>query len=270
MADQRNEFIANGWRQFSIIRPSGHRYICQYAKHITINANNDLLLIITQTCDLVSDVDKEPFFEVVLLRPLDRPPGNEFQHGKNARRLELTLEIEGNSQHYFIMPHERFFVRHERIKNIRPYEAIQDKTTTDLLIKWLTNRYSRTAFPDAFDRRWKTRKKQIEGIIKQLLLVQDIYIKLVQFGELIEGEEYEVEILLLMDAKYFDSPETYEKYDRLRKRLEDQFIQCDGINVESIDLASNAQKTIGEIQGYARWDYSYLSYRDPVNNEFPA
>lgn len=76
MADDRNDFISNGWRQFCIVRPNDHESLCKLA-HVLLN-ENDLLLVITQTCDLVNTVEKEPFFEVVCLHPLKQEPSNEF------------------------------------------------------------------------------------------------------------------------------------------------------------------------------------------------
>ena len=193
-------------------------------------------------------------------------------HGKNSRRLEMIIPIHEVDQNYSIIPHERFFVPHEvLLKNIRPYAAISDETTTNLLIKWITSRYSRAAFPEEFDRRWKKKKhirKQIEAIIKQFVRVQDIYIRLDPFCEIEEGE-YKVAILLLMDASHYDTAADYKQHHELRKKLEDQLSACDGIDAE-VTLVSNANITIREIQQYKRWDYSYLSYADPDEHEFPG
>ena len=266
MADDRNEFIENGWRQFCIVRPGDHPVLCKFA-HVPVNAQ-DFLLIVTQTCDLVNNIEKEPYFEVACMRPLDRAPSSEYMHGKNSRRLEMTVPIHGADQNYFILPHERFFVPHEVLKNIRPYATISDEKTHDLLIKWITSRYNRAAFPDAFDRRWKKRKKQIEAIIKQLVLVQDIYICLEPFFEIKKGE-YEVVILLLMDAEHYDTATNYKQHNELRRKLEDQLIACDGIEAK-VTLESNARITVVELQQYKRWDYSHLSYADPDEHEFPG
>lgn len=270
MAGERNTFIENGWRQFCILCPNAHGSLLEHA-HIAVE-DKDLLLVVTQTCDLVNDISTEPFFEVACLHPLDRAPTNEYLHGRNSRRLELTLEIQGAKQHYYMQAHERFFVRHSILKEkeIVPYDSIQDENTKNLLIKWLIGRYSRPAFPDTFDQRWKRREKQIKKIIKQLELVQDIYIRLDPFNELAEDQAYEITVLLLMDNENFDNPTIYKKYDNLRKKLEDEFVQCSGIKVESVDLESNVVVTIKTLQEYARWDYSYLSYREPVRHDFPC
>lgn len=266
--DERNEFIENGWRQFCIVRPEDHALLCKYA-HFDIGSD-DLLLIVTQTCDLVNDVEKEPFFEVARLHPLAREPSNDYMHGKNNRRLDLLLNVEGTDRYYSILAYERFFARHELLKEIRPYSVVQEDLKVNLLVKWITSRYNRAAFPDAFDRRWKSRRKQIETILKQLLFVQDLYIRLDPFTEIVEDREYTVSVLLLMDAVNYDDPVTYTRYDQLRKKLETQFGGCPGIHVEAIEMRSNAEISVKELQTFARWDYSYLSYRDPLNHVGPA
>lgn len=268
MADDRKALIESGWQQFCILCPSDYDSLCELA-HIDINPD-DLLLVVTQTCDLVSDVKKEPYFEVICLRPLDRPPSGDHLHGKNSRRLELTLDIPGIPQNYwFIQAYERFFVRHEILKDISPIFKIDDDITRNLLIDWITKRYNRTAFPEAFEQRWKERKKQIEGIIRQFELVQDIYIRMEPFGEIDAVEEYKVEIILLMDADDFDNPETHKEYSVLCRQLEDHFNSCAGIDIEVINLRSNADISIKEIQSYKRWDFDYFSYRDPESHAFP-
>lgn len=268
MVGERSRFIANGWRQFCLIRPGDHADLDEHA-HISIGPT-DWLLVITQTCDLVNDVEKEPFFEVMVVRPIDSSPAPEFQHGKNSRRLEVALDIEGVVRNCGVSIHERFFVRHEILADLHPVETIRNETTKALLTKWLTSRYNRAAFPDAFDRRWKARKKQIEALMKQLYLVKDVYIRLDPFGELGDDSEYGVEICLLMDAKNYDEASVYDQYDALRKQLEDQLARCKGLDVRAVDLVSTAGFTIQELQQYVRWDYSQMSFREPASHVFPA
>lgn len=268
MTDERNTFIENGWQQFCIIQPNSHTSLLEYA-HTNIE-DNDLLLVVTQTCDLVNEVDKEPFFEVLPLHPLNQNPSPEYQYAKNSRRIELVLNINDHEQNFYALPFQRFFVRHKILKDISPFATIQDEEPKTHLIKWITNRYNRAAFPDTFDQRWKVRKKQIEKTIKKLQLINDIYIKLSPFTELAsDDDKYDLDIILLMDAHSYDDPTIYQNYNQVRQTLENQFSQCAGININSVDLESNASITVKELQEYARWDYSYLSFRDPENHAQP-
>lgn len=267
MADERDIFKSNGWRQFCILRSCDHESLCEHA-HFTPDEQN-LLLIISQTCDLVNSTDKEPFIEVACLRPLDRAPSLENSHGKNSRCFELTLTINGSSNHYYLLAHERFFVRHGLLLALKPFAIVNADDVKDELIKWIIARYSRTAFPDSFDLRWKARKKQIEKVIKKLKLVQDIYVRILPFEELDDTADYNLDILLLMDPAHYENPAIYDEYSGFREELEDQFAQCAGITVDSVDLESSAGITVHQLQEYNRWDYSYLSYRSPEEHATP-
>ena len=93
------------------------------------------------------------------------------------------------------------------------------------------------------------------------------------FEEAGDDIEYKVDIYLLMDAELYDIPEILDKYNKYRQSLEDLFNQCEGIDLQSIEIVSDADITLREIQEFKRWDYSYLSYREaekhaqpPVNN----
>ncbi len=76
-------------------------------------------------------------------------------------------------------------------------------------------------------------------------------------------------MILLIDADSYDDPTIYQDYNQIRQTLENQFNQCTGINIDSIDLRSNADISVKELQEYARWDYSYLSFRDPEHHVQP-
>jgi uncharacterized protein YfkK (UPF0435 family) len=148
-------------------------------------------------------------------------------------------------------------------------DGILPDDSRKMIVSWLSRRYVRTAFPDSFDKRWKVRIKKIEHIIKKLKLVKDIYIKIKPFDELDDAELYDVEIILLMDHDYFSDSEVYAEYETYRQSLDDQFSGCEGINLRSLDLMSDADLSLRELEELNRWDYSYLSYREPDEHVQP-
>ena len=173
-------------------------------------------------------------------------------------------------RYYNLHAHERYFVQHQILTELKPLVVIDDNDVKKGLIQWLTARYIRKAFPDAYNERMTPRcLKNIERVIKKLEKIEGIYIRLNDEDELDEPHDYEVDILLLMDSAYFEDSHINEEYNILKIELEDQINKCDGIYVESIDLVSNAGLTIKELQEYDRWDYSYLSYRDSDRHTSP-
>lgn len=261
MDDVRAALIKRKWRQLAIVR---YKDICTVKPPVYISVDNDsLLLIVTQTCDLINpSFDLEPYLEVIQLRSLEGELHAQFKDGKNSRRLEFTIEGSKLNGNYYLLPSDRFLIRRETLLNLYPVECINNPKLIKVIPNWLASRYNRTAFPDSYDSRWKFRRDKIENIIKKLHLVEDIYIRLDQFDELPEGKDYVVDIILLMDANDFDDANTNKKYEELKRKLENQFNSCKGLNIESIDLVSNASITLKEIDSYYIWDYSYLTHRN--------
>lgn len=265
--DVRSKLIASGWRQGALIFNFKEDDFNTHA-HIELD-ENDIYVVISQTCDLINpDFNNEPFFEVLRISKTNSEPQNEYTGGKNSREIHFQIELDGEVTTFRALPYERFFVDRQLLNSNSPDAYLTDETR-EMLSAWLIKRFSRAAFPDTYDQRWKGRLKQIERVIKRLKLIEDIYIKILPFEEVDDGTKYQVEIYILMDADNYDSPIIYEEYTSHAKSLEDQFNQCDGIDVQLVELRSNADITVREIQELKRWDYSYLSYREPDEHARP-
>jgi len=265
--DIRSNLIEQGWKQGTIICNIKEDSFQQFA-HWDIN-NNGVYLIISQTCDLINpSFQNEPFFEVIQLVQIEASPSNEYTGGKNSREIQLEFEFHGELTTFQALPYKRFFVDRQLLAKLEPDSYLPDNIK-DMLVIWLAKRLSRTAFPDAFDQRWKARRKQIETIIKKLKSINNIYIKIDPFDEAGNDTEYKVDIYLLMDAELYDDLEILDEYNKYKQSLEDQFNQCESIDLQSIEIISDADITLREIQEFKRWDYSYLSYREPENHVLP-
>jgi len=268
VANERELLISQGWRQGAVIREIVDDHFTANA-HFALN-DSDVFLIISQTCDLVNpDYNSEPFFEVLRLTPIKTAPAIEYGGGKNSREIQFQTEINGRIQTFRALPFERFFVDRQLLK-LHSHEGHASESEREMITAWLTKRFVRTAFPDSFDRRWKVRVKQIEKVIKRLKLVRDIYIKITPFNEVAKYVEYEVEIYLLMDASDYDDPVIYKEHKKHKADLEAQFGLCADIDLQVIELVSDAEISLRELQELRRWDYSYLSYRSPDEHAPPA
>lgn len=263
--DDRERIIELGWRQGILLKPEGDR-LAQNALHNV--GYDDLLLIVSQNCDLVQgSFENEPWFEVLCIHPLNGEPNGGYLGGKNSRRIEFSTTAFGdNSGNWYALPHERHLIdRQLLLEDIGPTESIDDQTLK-MILSWLSRRYTRVAFPEAFVQRMDARKSQIGKKFARLNpLVANVYIRLDPFEEIGTEDSYTVELILVMDAKDFDDQEKYQQCEEIRKQLEGQLAKCDGIEVEDIGIESTADVTIEDLKGYREWDYSYLSFRDPVN-----
>lgn len=104
--DERKRLIELGWQQGIILKPENDRL--KENAHYEIN-ENDLLLIVSQTCDLVQgSFDNEPYFETLCLHPLKNEPDGGYLDGKNSRRLEFSIDPDGTGLcHWYALPYER-------------------------------------------------------------------------------------------------------------------------------------------------------------------
>jgi len=267
----RERLIESGWKQGILLVPNDERL--KENAHYDI-PNDARLLIISQTCDLVQgSFDTEPYFEVLCLRPLGREPDGGYLGGKNSRRIEFRLSVsENNISHWFALPYERHLIdRNLLLDDLRPDFSIEDTQTLQMILSWLSRRYTRTAFPEAFIRRIDARKDSIGRKFSRLNpYVKSVYVQLDPFDELNDGDEYNIEIMLVMDTGKYDDPEQHKECDKIKKQLEDQLNKCAGIIVEDISLESTASVTIEDLKRYREWDYSYLSFREPNDAVLPV
>ena len=266
--DIRTTLIENGWKQGAIIGCFDDE---NFRRHACFNVDIDnIFLVISQTCDLINPCFvSEPFLEVLRLKAINTPVSPEYAGGKNSRKINFKMPLCGEECTFQAMPFERCFVDRQLLQTQKPDDHAPN-STIETIVTWLTRRFSRTAFPEQFNQRLGKQVKKIEKIIKKLILVQDIYIKLLPFTELSDDTQYKIEICLLIDANHYDDTTIYNEYIKLKNDLERQFNLCSGIDCQTVDLRSNADISVREIQEYKRWDYSYLTYRDPSHHANPA
>jgi len=265
----REDLIEAGWKQGTLLAANDVRF--KENAHYEV-PDDALFLIVSQTCDLVQgSFGSEPYFETLCLNPLAQEPNGGYLGGKNSRRMEFSLELtQGETTHWFVLPHKRHLVERESLLNLQPESAIEDERTLTMILRWLSRRYTRTAFPEAFVSRINERKDPIGKKFSRLnRQISNVYLRLSPFVELDGADEYSMEIILLMDAKKFDIPEKWKLCEEIKKQLEDQLTKCKGIKVDEISVSSSADVTIEDLKGFLEWDYSYLSFREPEEAAMP-
>jgi len=268
--DVREKLTELGWRQGICISDlSGVEQEFGKYSHIDFE-EGDIFLVITQTCDLLHhDLDVEPYFEVLRLTINESEPSQDYIGGKNSRMIHFQDDLNGKISTLTAKPFERFIVDRELLPKLSPNGSISDENRR-VINSWITKRYNRTAFPDSYDLRWKKRFKPIEKVIKRLKLVKDIYISIIPFEEIDDSDEYRIEIVLLMGHDDFNDPDTYAEYSKYLEQLEAQFSKCEGLDLEVIELRPDTDMTVSELESMRRWDYSYLSYREPDIHKLPT
>lgn len=271
---QREDLISQGWQQFCIIQSNCHKDISVLAHYdySKVLLEYDFLLVITQTCDLLKcDLDKEPYVEVIPLKILGTalPSGNNA-HGKNPRRLEISVDFNGTINTCALEANKRFFVRHELLSEIKPFVHIHDAATVECLRYWIIARYNRAAFPDTFNNRVSGADlKKLIKLFNNLELITGIYLKLDPMDELPKDRNYYLEIILLMGHKNFSDPVIHQKYTAYCTDIQSIIKNFQGVDLDRVQLVSKSIITLNEYDEYKLWDYNYLSFRAPDLHETP-
>jgi hypothetical protein len=123
------------------------------------------LIVVSHDCDLVHpSYDTEPYVEFVIARPRAvTARDGRFFHGKNPRRLQLWLSIEGEQQLFEISAHEKHRMSKNMLERGRPDARCSlSAAGVQTLARWLSKRYYRPAFPSEFNRRINPVAKNIE------------------------------------------------------------------------------------------------------------
>lgn len=130
-------------------------------KTIAIMASHD--------CDLPHSPDIEPYFEVVVGRYVDQLDGR-YTHTKNPRKLHIQIETADQVRSGEFMITNKLFIQKEYLPDIVPNLDIRlCVNEINVFRRWLSIRYARSSFPDAFEARLKTYKldKKITQSLKK-------------------------------------------------------------------------------------------------------
>lgn len=145
---------AAGWRQGSIARPAdtGALLVASVGRVPELGEAIVHLVAVTQDCDLVQEPDIEPFVEFMVcweteaVEPL-------YRYGRNPRLLHLrTVGEDEPGPWLHVSIHDRFRVGKETLIGIAVDRDVRlDPHNARLLSRWIAKRYTRPAFPDAFN-----------------------------------------------------------------------------------------------------------------------
>jgi len=213
-----------------------------------------VLCILSQDCDIVADERKEPFIDLLAGRIIPKM-ANEYKNSRNPRYLDV--EIEGKVIRFSI--HDRFSIPKGNLatmeKEILFHLGLKEK---DIIRRWVSRRYLRTAFPDAFNERLS------RGTITDLLkdpLSADVSIILIDLTneELAVGQDYRIDVIIGIKDNL-----SQEKMDQIERSF-DAALSPPGIVVNSLRLSTEDDITYRNLRTYNRLEADYRSL--PENSE---
>lgn len=256
--DHAEDIRRQGWRQGSILLPEHLALPERTALGLPADA---LLLVLSHDCDLVQpDFDKEPHVELLVLHPIARADGN-FAHGRHPRTLDFTL----GEASFRASCHERHRLPRTCLVTCSPSEAhpVND-ALCDLVTQWIAKRYTRPAFPDAFN----VRLSRDHRAIKRYFQTHGHHFRNVLINcdprndELTDGAPYQVVVWLVLALGATLSP-----HDRQQRvvELEKLLAACPGIEIGDCRIVTEDDVTLAHLRYLAPWDFDYLTHREALD-----
>ncbi len=260
-----SEIRRHRWRQGRVIPATAHELLRDHAKLAL--SETDCCIVVSQSCDLLfPDLDAEPLAEIVVAKPLAEGvelDGN-FTFAKNARRLHLEIDIDGQDVAHELLIRNRFSIPRALLKEFPPdLQRTLPESEIETAVRWVIARYERTAFPDQFNSRVERADRKIKAIVKKMPEVSDIYISLSSWDELKEWENYKVGLTGITTTVHFSDSDTLGRLETSIARIATQLNECPGIEVIDSTIKSEDEMTIGALKRMARFcNFDYISLAD--------
>jgi hypothetical protein len=259
MADLRERLIAAGWKQGVILEPSSLQQ-----NGIKVVGGAMGFLVLTQTCDCINpDFEKEPYLELLPLLPRETKKGKpdpDFENGINPREIHFWITLKGERKCVVSRIKDIQLIKRHGIEALRFSEGIGiSREEIDDIIEWRAARYSRTAFPEAFETAFRAIKEGFnEIIIRNESAIESLLIQISPFEEIYEGDCYEIQLHLMVTPSVMGKPEMIETLKRSAKEIETLFATCDAFTSTECAVTNLDEMSLWKARkllDFSRYDY---------------
>ena len=275
MAEQfDSDEIANlGWRQGAILDGTLATLAGEHAPRTVAVDNRDWLVLTSHDCDIVNaDLAKEPVVEVLRMRAatvgkVDRQQSS----GRNPRALQLAIEACEDSVILSCVVHDRWAIPRTLLLRGRPATYLPDKERR-LVAEWLAKRYIRAAFPTAFDRRWRSKLRSWQRLLrKHSEWMQGVYLRLGTLGELPAEKPYQCHLILAVPHLKRDEAGWARKRTEIEEEVQAFWDQLKpGIECVDVEVLGTDEITLAGIEPYQRFDADWVSFEDETSTTPPV
>lgn len=276
--DITNQIKLQGCRQGSLIISANAEHI----KEVSIDYFNHTvtpdtwLVVLTQDCDLVRDITKEPHVELLALKKLPKKPDSPAR-GQSSRLLHLTININNESHWLEGSIHDRFRINKASLNSFDTDSTIAlEENELRLLRQWIARRYTRAAFPDYFETHLAATKDPIKKLFKSqgAKLISTVYIA-IDNEEAGPNEDYFIHVRLTALAEDLADNDKKESIDDFEERFIVAFNKRPHIKFapkypsdpESYDIRVLPEEdvTLSILRQYKRFDVDYRSSDDDAS-----
>lgn len=226
----------------------------------------DLLVLISQDCDICCrSFEDEPDLEILVARRLPSlvPDGN-LSHGKNPRKLQMTIKTsDGETVYAFSLRERRWISRSLLAGSDRIPSGQVGAKDLPTLTRWMARRYLRIALPTEFNDRTAAQWDQItKGLKLTGKLVDSIHLRLNPMAELPPQDSYSIDVVLLINSGECDDPSADTRVLKLVQLFETELGGCSGVELGQIEALLPRDVTLEEVSNLLRWDDpEYLSFK---------
>lgn len=261
------QLVELGWRQGALLGHGLASLAWEHAPNRLKAGEQDHLVVTSHDCDILNpSLGKEPLVEVLRASIPDAPAGQRSHHsaGRNPRALRLSdVTVRGDVIPLDFAVHDRWEIPRELLLKEAPADRLSVKECR-LVAQWLAKRYTRAAFPMAFDARWRAEYKAWWRLLKKYSsLIQGVYVRLNTLGELTGSVSYRCDLLLAVPSSKRGLPQ----WSAIAAAAERDFLTFwrrlqPGIECEGIQVLTTDRITLDDLERYQRFDADWVSFED--------
>jgi hypothetical protein len=247
-----------GWRQGSTVGPELLReFVASVRVEIAVG-DQDLGVVLSHDCDLCKDPTGEPWVEFLVVHRRTDPVDGAVARMRSPRVIDFEGSLDGTAFVGRALARDRFLVPKSTLVGLMPGPMLF-ASPDGLLPLWISRRYIRTAFPDAFNHRWQGVKAEIRRQLRRYGRYLDaIYLDL-DDAELEPEQTYGVIARGTMLVEEFGVPAKREEAQRALDGAVARLDGCDGIEVLESYLVSEDEISLAEVRRLRRWDFEDVS-----------
>jgi hypothetical protein len=250
-----------GWRQGAVLGPELAKRARELAPDGLQVNERDWLIVTSHDCDIVNtNIEKEPVVEVVHARVVaSKKPDKQQAWGRNPRTLELVWGGDVLS----MSVHGRWVLPRQLLMKEEPSHLLPVKERR-LIAEWLAKRYIRSAFPTAFDLRWRSKLKEWQKLLRRHSeWLQGVYLRLSTMDELPDTEPYQCHLILGIPHDKRGDPAWPSKRQDLEDAVTSFWEQFDpSIALAGVEVLGTDEITLADLEPYQRFDADWVSFED--------
>lgn len=258
MDEEVEKLRAQGWCQGSVLPAE----LGDIAAHVELQ-ESERLMVISQDCDVVHrSLDTEPHVELLAFVLTDTPPNPSMSFGKNPRRLHVPLPANGDGCAQFDA-RRRFRIPRRLLALIAPSETVAlEREDVRLITGWIAKRYTRAAFPDAFNERVASADKRVEKQLKNehAKHITGLFLMLDPRDECDEGKDYRLVLRLTAQQSSLEDKTIESRLATTVNEIGEALRRCNGIDVLECELVSEDDFSLADLRYFQRWDRDHRSH----------